>query len=1107
MIISEKSLLKGIEVELSNNVHPTLPNRAIRFSLKPQGNQYELYNFETDEVDYANHNLADLVDDTNRLLGREDKVVHNISYHSETNPHYYDSYKKGGKVKTYRDKYNEKYGYAKGSSHSLKEISKKTGVSMKGLQKIYDKGVGARKTNPQSVRSLDGVKRGGKSLKGKMSAEQWAMGRVYSAVMGGKASKVDAKELKMEKGGLFVGKSHAEGGIPVKVKSTGQDIEVEGGEIIINKRNSASANKNTFNGKEMTNCEVLSEINEQGGNGVKIDCDSIEGKKYKMEKGGKTSELDEVFEDYFNKGGNVKMIVLEDSLGFDKKDLPQIRTKDKELFVQYLNDKYNRNMAKKYSVSATSLKPVQNKINPKQLEVIEKDGGLIKGKPITISNDGYVVDGHHRWYFSVKNNLEIPVIRIDLPAKELIAESFMSGLAEKDDIDSVRRAYAEGGKISGEFMRSQIPFNLYTSFVNDTDGDGIRDVDDVDPLNPNNSQRLEEVSVSDELREIVDYRNDFERVREEVVEDLEVILDECDSKGDCGILSRTKTPFSIINKLRRRSLTNTKDLDKLEQKAKKKLKDNDLTGLDLYKGLTDVVGTMVVTPDKRNADKVAKAINEGRVGEVLEFEDFYKEDNNGYRAYHFLVSVEKDGVKFPVEIQVKTRRVKKLGDLAHTLYKTGSLNAQEFNRLNLMALRADKGNERAIKQFDNLIKDEAKVMNMISTKKMARGGIMEFYDSYEPKDEKEREVLRYIPPYIPLTGKELSKIDFDFMFGNVNMLPSSTQTQYDDKDHQAYIRYYNDAGVNYFVTSGRKDEAWDDKLREYVPVIEMYGYYFDAEDEDSNGMSYRRSNQLLQDFGDEFLNFKLDYNFAPQTINGGLAVAGFREFQSRDVKPLGRAYQDMDIDTIVNTNYKSYVEKNNAIMNLISYFGSDINSYDIEAQNFIATYTCESFKNIRTNKLNKVLVGMVYQDILDKDIEINNCITFGDCCGKLSARFEPYVEILGIDNDDISRNVSEIISAEQNANFMDTSTLDVNPPDEQMDSSIIFAENLPDAITKYMTYVKPNGIIVLLCYVNDFEDYFSSEENQNEFLLRYNIENKYRISTENLLLHINKIQN
>lgn len=99
-----------------------------------------------------------------------------------------DKMAKGGVV-TYRDKYNKKYDYPKGTSHDLDEISDDTGKSKKGLQQIYNKGIGAYKTNPQSVRP--NVK----------SKEQWAMGRVYSAVMGGKASKVDAKELKMGRGG------------------------------------------------------------------------------------------------------------------------------------------------------------------------------------------------------------------------------------------------------------------------------------------------------------------------------------------------------------------------------------------------------------------------------------------------------------------------------------------------------------------------------------------------------------------------------------------------------------------------------------------------------------------------------------------------------------------------------------------------------------------------------------------------------------------------------------------------------------------------------------------------------------------------------------------
>lgn len=66
----------------------------------------------------------------------------------------------------------------------MAKISKLTGIKRSALQKIYNKGIGAFKTNPSSVRP--NVK----------SKEQWAMARVYSAVMGGKAAKVDANELK-----------------------------------------------------------------------------------------------------------------------------------------------------------------------------------------------------------------------------------------------------------------------------------------------------------------------------------------------------------------------------------------------------------------------------------------------------------------------------------------------------------------------------------------------------------------------------------------------------------------------------------------------------------------------------------------------------------------------------------------------------------------------------------------------------------------------------------------------------------------------------------------------------------------------------------------------
>ena len=84
---------------------------------------------------------------------------------------------------TYREKFNKKYGFKKDASHSIAEISRLTGYKVSGLRTIKKKGEGAFKSNPQSVRPQ--VK----------SATQWGVARIYSAVMGGKAAKIDEKHL------------------------------------------------------------------------------------------------------------------------------------------------------------------------------------------------------------------------------------------------------------------------------------------------------------------------------------------------------------------------------------------------------------------------------------------------------------------------------------------------------------------------------------------------------------------------------------------------------------------------------------------------------------------------------------------------------------------------------------------------------------------------------------------------------------------------------------------------------------------------------------------------------------------------------------------------
>lgn len=97
--------------------------------------------------------------------------------------------------KTYKQLYNEKYNKGKDVPNSKEKIARQTGISKRILDQVFDRAVGARKSNPESVRSLSGQKVGGKSLKGKMSAEQWGYARIYSFAMGGKTQKTADADL------------------------------------------------------------------------------------------------------------------------------------------------------------------------------------------------------------------------------------------------------------------------------------------------------------------------------------------------------------------------------------------------------------------------------------------------------------------------------------------------------------------------------------------------------------------------------------------------------------------------------------------------------------------------------------------------------------------------------------------------------------------------------------------------------------------------------------------------------------------------------------------------------------------------------------------------
>ena len=87
---------------------------------------------------------------------------------------------------TYKDKYNKKFNKGLDISNNKTKISKQTRIPKKILDEVYDRGIGAYKTNLSSVRLKGSFKKDTDMRKGaskRLSKEQWAIARVYAFVI------------------------------------------------------------------------------------------------------------------------------------------------------------------------------------------------------------------------------------------------------------------------------------------------------------------------------------------------------------------------------------------------------------------------------------------------------------------------------------------------------------------------------------------------------------------------------------------------------------------------------------------------------------------------------------------------------------------------------------------------------------------------------------------------------------------------------------------------------------------------------------------------------------------------------------------------------------
>jgi len=99
-------------------------------------------------------------------------------------------------MSSHKEKYNKKFGFPKGTSHSIADMAKTTKIKKSILQQVYNRGTGAWRNNIASVRLKSGKKDFSVTDRSKkMSKEQWSYARVYSFLTNGTTARTADKDL------------------------------------------------------------------------------------------------------------------------------------------------------------------------------------------------------------------------------------------------------------------------------------------------------------------------------------------------------------------------------------------------------------------------------------------------------------------------------------------------------------------------------------------------------------------------------------------------------------------------------------------------------------------------------------------------------------------------------------------------------------------------------------------------------------------------------------------------------------------------------------------------------------------------------------------------
>lgn len=173
----------------------------------------------------------------------------------------------------------------------------------------------------------------------------------------------------------------------------------------------------------------------------------------------------ESFSEYNKKIAMIKQNIIRHSFGIPRSDMPQVNSKIQKSYLDWLASEKSVRY-RKATEKAANLKSTQSELDWEKVIDIANNtktgANKDRFKPVIVSSDNYVLDGHHRWAGTYMMDPEhrIDIWKVDLPIAKLIQTTrewpgvTQKGLMESSIIDLYHGTSGQFTKFSQASARS-----------------------------------------------------------------------------------------------------------------------------------------------------------------------------------------------------------------------------------------------------------------------------------------------------------------------------------------------------------------------------------------------------------------------------------------------------------------------------------------------------------------------------------------------------------------------------------------------------------------------------------------------------------------------------